>query len=177
MTTNDIKLRFIEMRANNMSLASIANELHISKGTCSKWVKELESDIAVKQTERKAEIIDLYAMNRQHRINRLQAVLERLDKAISNADFSQMSPESLLKMKLRYESELSREYPISDSNGLLEYSYKAIVDKINNLQSKYESGEISTEQLKFSLSALDMMFKGISKESATWKPIVTIRRE
>lgn len=176
MTTNDIKLRFIEMRANNMSLASIANELHISKGTCSKWVKELESDIAVKQTERKAEIIDLYAMNRQHRINRLQAVLERLDKAISNADFSQMSPEALLKMKLRYESELSREYPIPDSKGLLEYSYKAIIEKINDLQSKYESGEISTEQLKGSLSALDMMIKGISKDGAEWKPI-EMRRE
>lgn len=176
MTTNDIKLRFVEMRANNMSLSSIANELHISRGTCSKWVKELESDIAVKQAERKAEITDLYAMDRQHRINRLQAVLERLDKAISNADFSQMSPEALLKMKLRYESELSREYPISDSKGLLEYSYKAIIEKINDLQNKYESGEISTEQLKASLSALDMMIKGISKDGPVWKPI-EVRRE
>ena len=171
MTTNDIKLRFIEMRANNMSLSSIANELHISRGTCSKWVKELESDIAVKQAERKAEITDLYAMDRQHRINRLQAVLERLDKAISNADFSQMSPEALLKIKLRYESELSKEYPISDSKGLFEYSNKAIIDKINDLQSKYESGEISTEQLKASLSALDMMIKGVSKDGPVWKPI------
>lgn len=171
MTTNDIKLRFVEMRANNMSLSSIANELHISRGTCSRWVKELESDIAVKQAERKAEITDLYAMDRQHRINRLQAVLERLDKAISNADFSQMSPEALLKMKLRYESELSREYPITDSKGLFEYSYKAIIDKINDLQSKYESGEISTEQLKASMSALDMMIKGISKDGPVWKPI------
>ena len=176
MTTNDIKLRFIEMRANNRSLASIAKELHISRGTCSKWVKELESDIAVKQAEMKAEITDLYVMDRQHRINRLQAVLERLDKAISNADFSQMSPEALLKMKLRYESELSREYPISDSKGLSEYSYKAIVDKINNLQSKYESGEISTGQLKTSLSALDLMLKGLSKDGAIWKPF-EVRRE
>ena len=176
MTTNDIKLRFVEMRANNMSLSSIANELHISRGTCSRWVKELESDIAVKQAERRAEITDLYAMDRQHRINRLQAVLERLDKAISNADFSQMSPEALLKMKLRYESELSREYPISDSKGLLEYSYKAIIEKINDLQSKYESGEISTEQLKASLYALDMMIKSISKNGTVWKPI-EVRRE
>ena len=176
MTTNDTKLRFVEMRANNLSLSSIANELHISRGTCSRWVKELESDIAVKQAERKAEITDLYAMDRQHRINRLQAVLQRLDKAISNADFSQMSPEALLKMKLRYESELSREYPIPDTKNLSEYSYKAIVDKINNLQGKYESGEISLEQLKASLSALDMMIKGISKDGAIWKPI-EMRRE
>lgn len=171
MTTNDTKLRFIEMRANNMSLTSIAKELHISRGTCSKWVKELKSDIAVKQAEMKAKITELYAMDRQHRLNRLQAVLERLDKAIINADFSQMSTEALLKMKLRYESELSREYPISDSKGLSEYSYKAIVEKIDNLQSKYESGEISTEQLKASLSALDMMIKGISKDGAVWNPI------
>ena len=171
MTTNDIKLKIVEMRANNMSLASIAKELHISRTTCSKWVKELESDIAIKQSERKSEISDLYAMDRQHRINRLQAVLERLDKAISNADFSQMSPEALLKMKLRYESELSREYPITDSKGLFEYSYKAIIEKINDLQSKYESGEISTEQLKGSLSALDMMIKSISKDGAVWKPL------
>ena len=176
MTTNDIKLKFVEMRANNKSLASIAKELHISRGTCSKWVKELKSDIAMKQAEMKAEITDLYAMNRQHRIKRLQTVLERLDKAISNADFSQMPPEALLKMKLRYESEVSKEYPISDSKGLSEYSYKAIVDKINNIQSEYESGKISTEQLKASLSALDMMIKGISKDGAVWKPIEA-RRE
>lgn len=171
MTTNDIKLRFVEMRANNMSLSSIANELHISRGTCSKWVKELESDIAVKQAERKAEITDLYVMDRQHRINRLQAVLERLDKAINNADFSQMSPEAMLKMKLRYESELSREYPITDSKGLFEYSYKAIIEKINDLQSKYESGEISTEQIKASLSVMDMLIKGLSKDGVIWKPL------
>lgn len=176
MITNDTKLRFIEMRANNMSLSAIAKELHISKSTCSKWVKELESETASKQALRKAEINDLYVMDRQHRINRLQAVLERLDTAINNIDFSQMSPESLLKMKLRYESELSREYPISDSKGLSEYSYKAILDKINNLQRKYESGEISVEQLKVSLSALDIMIKGISKDGAIWKPY-EIRRE
>ena len=176
MITNDTKLRCIEMRANNMSLSAIAKELHISKSTCSKWVKELESETASKQALRKAEINDLYVMDRQHRINRLQAVLERLDTAINNIDFSQMSPESLLKMKLRYESELSREYPISDSKGLSEYSYKAILDKINNLQRKYESGEISVEQLKASLSALDIMIKGISKDGAIWKPY-EIRRE
>ena len=171
MTTNDTKLRFVEMRANNMSLSAIASKLHISRGTCSKLEKELESDIAVKQAERKAEISNLYAMDRQHRINRLQAVLERLDKAISNADFSQMSPEALLKMKLRYESELSREYPISDGKGLSEYSYKAIMDKVNDIQKKYESGEISTEQLKTSLTALDMMIKGISKDGTEWRPL------
>ena len=53
MTTNDTKLRFVEMRANNMSLSAIASKLHISRGTCSKLEKELESDIAVKQAERK----------------------------------------------------------------------------------------------------------------------------
>ena len=53
---------------------------------------------------------------------------------------------------------------------------EAIIEKINDLQSKYESGEISTEQLKGSLSALDMMIKGISKDGAEWKPI-EMRRE
>ena len=168
MITTDKKLQFVELRANNLSLSSIGRELHVSRATCSKLDKELKIDIEAKKAERNTEINELYTMTRNHRINRLQAVLERLDKAIINADFSQMSTETLLKMKLRYESELSKEYPVKDDKGLLEYSYKSIFDRINDLNRKYESGEISTEQLKSGLTALDMMIKAISKNEVIW---------
>ena len=173
MITNDRKLKFIEMRANNMSLSAIAKELHISKSTCSKWMKELESETASKQALRKAEINDLYTMDRKHRITRLQLVLERLDKAISDVDFSQMTPEALLKLKLRYEAELSKEYPIKEAKRLSEYTYEEILDKINTLQCKYESGEISIEQFKSSVYASDIALKAISKEMSVWKPLNT----
>lgn len=174
MITNDIKLKFIELRANNMSMATIAKELNISRGTCSKLEKELRDDITQKQADREAEIAELYTMDRQHRISRLKAILERIDEAIGDSDFSLMSPEALLKMKLRYESELSKELPISDSRrglGLSDYSYEAVLNKISDLYSDYEAGRISTEQLKSSLSTLDLMIKGISKGSTVWKPI------
>lgn len=176
MNTNDTKLRFVELRANNMSLASIAKELHISKSTCSKWEKELKSEITSKQSSRKAEINDLYAMDREHKIARLQLVLERLDKAISDTDFSQMTPEALLKLKLRYEAELSKEYPIKEINEVSGYSYEKVLDKINTLHCKYESGEISIEQFKSSISSLNIALKAISKEMSIWRPYNTGRK-
>ena len=171
MISNETKLKFVELRANNISLSSIAKQLHISRATCSKLGRELESDITVKHAERKEEINDLYTMDRQHRISRLQTVLKRLDEAINNTDFSQMTPEALLKMKLRYESELSKEYPIMSSKELSDFSYESALSKINELIQKYERGELSPNQFKSGLDAVNTLIKTISKKGEIWHSI------
>ena len=40
------KNRFIQLRAKGYSLAKIAKELHVSKGTLSNWNQDLEQQIA-----------------------------------------------------------------------------------------------------------------------------------
>ena len=110
-------------------------------------------------------------MDRQHRISRLQTVLKRLDEAINNTDFSQMTPEALLKMKLRYESELSKEYPIMSSKELSDFSYESALSKINELIQKYERGELSPNQFKSGLDAVNTLIKTISKKGEIWHSI------
>ena len=42
----ELKNRFIEMRAEGQSYSDIAQQLHISKSTCTTWERELEAEIA-----------------------------------------------------------------------------------------------------------------------------------
>ena len=80
MKSTDLKYRFIELRATNMSLSAIANELHISRSTCTKWDKDLKEQVNEQKSAQKETLVNLYEMDRQHRIDRLCHVLQRKRK-------------------------------------------------------------------------------------------------
>ena len=51
MKPQEAKERYILLRAEGKSYDAIAQELHISKSTCSAWEKELEQAIADRKAE------------------------------------------------------------------------------------------------------------------------------
>ena len=173
MKSTDLKYRFIELRATNMSLSAIANELHISRSTCTKWDKDLKEQVNEQKSAQKETLVNLYEMDRQHRIDRLCHVLQRLDAVIDKMDLSMMSPDNLLKMKLRYEAELAKELPIPHSvpDMISNMNDEAVLNRLAELLIQYESGKISKDQMKACLNTLDMIRKIVQDKNKAWTPI------
>lgn len=109
MKDNTTKLRFIELRAEGKSYGRISEELSISKSTCSEWERELSREIQTRKAEALEELYDSYGINKEARVKRITATLDKIDAAIEEADLSTVPPDKLLKMKLEYEKALREE--------------------------------------------------------------------
>jgi len=111
MKTTDTKNQFITMRAEGKSYSAIAETLHISKGTCTAWERELQEQITLLKQEQLDELYNSYYMTKEARIKRLGETLNRINDTLSNADLSKLSPDKLLDFKLKYTEALKEECP------------------------------------------------------------------
>lgn len=114
----ETKHRFIILRAAGYSFNRIADELSISKATCSKWEADFEIEIAEQKADELQTLYDEYALTKKARIEQLGKVLQRLDDEIAKKDFSEMSIERLLDLRLKYGAALKEEFIDTDMNGV-----------------------------------------------------------
>jgi hypothetical protein len=106
----ELRERFIEMRASGRSFASIAEELEISKTTLISWSKGLVIEIKNARSLRLDELYQRFIVAKERRIEafgkRLEAILTELDKR----DLAEIETEKLLMLALRYGDSLRTEY-------------------------------------------------------------------
>lgn len=114
MLTTEIKEQFILLRAENKSYSQIVDKLHISKSSCIKLSKELNSEIAQRKADRLQGLYNDYFMTKEARIKNLGETLLKIDNALMDADLSELSPRELLDFKLKYSQALKEEFiPVS----------------------------------------------------------------
>jgi transcriptional regulator with XRE-family HTH domain len=162
MKPTEKKLEFIRLRAEGKSYRAIETEIGVSRSTCSEWERELSADIARLRHESLEELYSAYGMAREARIRRLGDTLQRIDEALEAVDFSQLPPERLLDLKLKYTAALKDEYTptaYADASGAAEDTLNAIQD----LYRRTASGETTTEQAKTELNILDHMVDGYNR--------------
>jgi len=120
MKSQDTRLEFIKMRAENKSYQNISDTLGIGKATCAAWERELIDEIAELKRDQLEELYEQYYMTREARITQLGKTLLDIEKAISNINFEDMPPEKLLDYKIKYMEMLKAEYIDTTSPGILE---------------------------------------------------------
>ena len=111
MRSVDDKMKFVELRASGMSYRKIAAETGISRDTLRKWNNELQDEIEAEKAERILELKSSFSADHKSRLERLSTILARLDAAIDAADFSQVSPDKLLTMRILYAANLEKALP------------------------------------------------------------------
>ena len=168
MESYNKKLMFITLRADNLSLARIASELGVSKRTCSNWEKEFKLQISEERKKRYNECNDLYFIQREARIKRLSDTLKRIDNELCNKDFSEVSTEDLLKLKLKYESELAKENSNSSEISIEGGDSNKLKRAISNIHSMVADGTISGEQAKLRLDAIRIMIQANKQAVDEW---------
>ncbi len=161
MKTNEQKQEYIRLRAEGRSYSYIAEALHISKSTCTKWEKSLASDIAALKAEELNALYDTYHMKKEARIHQLGGTLQKIEDALTSADLSAMPPEKLLEYKLKYAEALNKEY-ISTAPAYKITSTATpdmIVEALADLLNRVRAGEVSAEQANKESSILSNLLK------------------
>lgn len=166
MKTPDKKADFIELRAKGLSYAKVAEQLHISKSTCSSWEQELKAQIQERKEARLTELYTLYGMEKESRIERVGTALAEIDKALATKDLSELPADTLLKLKLKYEQELKAEYSEPTGQAFTELTVEEIIEALTALYKKQESGTISPAQAKAQLATLTSLLSAEKLKSS-----------
>lgn len=148
MKPQELKQEYIRLRAEGRSYSYIAQELHISKSTCTKWEQALGADIAQLKKEQLNTLYEEYSMKKEGRIKQLGDTLARIEEAIQAADLSEVPAEKLLDLKLKYREALQKEYITTQPAFKLKDSInpRDIVTALGDLLDRVRAGEISNEQ-------------------------------
>ena len=170
MLSNEIKEQFILLRAENKSYSQIIKELHISKSSCIKLSKKLNSDIAQAKADRLQSLYNDYFMTKEARIKNLGESLKKIDKALDDADLRGLSPKDLLEYKLKYSQALKEEYipvvmdqPIEDNEEGYTEILKALLARS---RTAIDLGGLSTTELSKELLLIEKIHKA-EKETAS----------
>ena len=143
----ELKQEYIRLRAEGKSYSYIADQLHISKSTCTKWERDLAAEIDELKRAELAELYESYSMTKQARIKRLGDTLEKINTALEQADFSEVDPAKLLDFKLKYTEALKGEY-VGQKKAIEPESLEArdIVEALADLLNRTRAGDITTDQ-------------------------------
>lgn len=153
MKDQETQQKFIQLRAEGNSYATIAKKLDISKSTCSVWDGKFKDAISKLQQEHLSELYQSYGMLKDKRISSLGSTLDKINGAIDEIDLSSIDPAKLLELKLKYQEALKSEYvPLQDSNAKLDSN--AVLTELSNLINRIKNGEISSKEAGIELKAL-----------------------
>ena len=143
----ELKQEYIRLRAEGKSYSYIADQLHISKSTCTKWERDLAAEIDELKRAELAELYESYSMTKQARIKRLGDTLEKINTALEQADFSEVDPAKLLDFKLKYTEALKGEY-VGQKKAIEPESIEAkdIVEAFADLLDRTRAGDITADQ-------------------------------
>lgn len=160
MKPAELKKEYIRLRAEGKSYSFVADQLHISKTTCSKWEKELAEQIDELKRAELAELCESYGMTKKARIERLGGTLDKINSALEQADFSTVDPAKLLDFKLKYTEALKGEYiGTKPALQLDSIDAKGIVAAMGDLLNRVRSGDIPTEQAQKESAILVQLLK------------------
>jgi len=107
--TTDLKEKFIELRAAELSFDKIALQIDASKPTLIKWDKEFSKEISKLKEIRFEKILETYQANKEKRITRLARELKDAWDAFEKQDYKDLTKREILLMIIRMERRLIEE--------------------------------------------------------------------
>lgn len=160
MKPTELKTEFIQLRAEGQSYSSIAEKLHISKATCTKWERDLADQIGELKRAKLAELCESYSMNKEARIKRLGDTLGKINRALEETDYRTVDPAKLLDYQLKYMEALKGEYiGTKPALELENINAKDIVAALGDLLNRVRAGEVTTEQAQKESLILSQLLK------------------
>ena len=147
MKPTELKQQYIQLRAEGKSYSFIAEQLHIYKSTCTKWERDLASEIDDLKRAELAELYESYNMTKKARIKKLGDTLHKINNALEQVDFSEVDPVRLFDFKLKYMEALKGEY-VGTKPAITPESIEAqsILEALTDLLNRTRARDITNEQ-------------------------------
>ena len=136
MKDHETVQRFIELRAQGLSFARIAQELAVSKNTLIEWSRSHQFEIQNLRSIETELLAERCFASRQQRWESLARHLARLDEELAKRDLSQVPTARLFHLASLLRAEVHRETaPLRFSSSALDVREKARYEKILDWQS------------------------------------------
>ena len=107
--SNKIKLRIIELRAEGLPFAKIAEAVNVSKQTAMEIVKDNIDEVTSLQAVEMEALFDNERVNLRGRVEQLSALQARLREEIANRDLSKVPTEKLIALFIKTNQALREE--------------------------------------------------------------------
>lgn len=167
MTNAEKKAKFIQMRAEGESYSTITAAIGISKATCSRWAKELESKIKPAEAATLAELYKQYNGTRQARIKAYGETLKRIESALADADLTNIPPQALLEYQIKYIKAIRGEQVNTGTRTeIADLTAENILQALEETRQALQRGDISVDQAKEEHAILAAELKGVLSDKA-----------
>ena len=104
MKAQEVRHRFVELRAIGWSFARIATELKVSKSTLLEWSKDLAEEVANMRAIETDAMIEAHKIGRGHRLQLLGDVLDKVRVQLSERSFAEMPTDKLVELAIKLNS-------------------------------------------------------------------------
>jgi len=110
MKENEVKQKFIELRAEGLSYDKISKEIAVSKPTLMKWEKEFSREIKELRFIRFETLKEKYLMTKEARVKNYGELLTKAKEELKLRDLKDVSPDKLLNMINDLENKFKEEF-------------------------------------------------------------------
>lgn len=131
-TDAKVKLRIIELRAEGLSYAKIAEALKISKQTAVDIVKDNQDQVATLQAVEMEALFDASRVNLRGRVEQLSALQAKLREEIAQRDLSQVPTDKLITLFIKTTQALKEEVYIPEAKSSSEQTKEAQQRSLDN---------------------------------------------
>lgn len=138
MKDNDVKNKFLELRAKNISYNKIAEELKVSKQTLITWSKEFEYELRNFRAIQFEEMHEKYRIYSDKRLELFSKLIESIKAELEKRDLSNIPIDNLIDMFFRFSDTLHKE--TVGSSFAEKGTASTFEDPFNKTTDKYWSG-------------------------------------
>ena len=126
--------KFIELRAKGMSFSKISDEIDVSKPILIQWARDMQAEILNKRSFELEALQDKYLLTKEKELERLAALLEKVESEIDKSDLSKLTAKELFEIREKLVTRMSAE------RTKFKYAEKVIVDP-GEFMNQFESYE------------------------------------
>ena len=101
MKDQNVKEKFIALRAKGLSFDKISRELNVSKPVLIDWCREYENEIANLKAVEFDTIIEKYSLNKKGRIELYAMYVKKIVDELANRDFSTVQTCKLVELLIK----------------------------------------------------------------------------
>lgn len=107
MNDSEMKQRFVEMRVDGASFETCARELGIYKSKAIQWNKDLQREINNLEFDKCQAVLETCKLTKQKRVEFLAKNLEKINSALENKSYEDMSVKELLILQEKFQTEMN----------------------------------------------------------------------
>jgi transcriptional regulator with XRE-family HTH domain len=111
MKDNETKERFLELRAQGLTLAAIAEKLGVSKTTLVNWQRNFEEEIDNLRALELEAMYDKYHLSTRKRVEFFGNTLSRIQQELETRELSEIPTEKLFAMYAHFYREAQHALP------------------------------------------------------------------